>query len=412
MADFIKVKDKQAFKVALGSQLDEVVVGKETDSLTFTPQIKFTKWGKEESFTLKVPDGLIANTVPNLLSKELSIGDDKTGFYFNPQDASLKFGLLFKSLPKATVINLDGVDQYRWQFELEGWDSFNFFYSVPFKNVDAEGNSYDGYDETSPWLHHATRFTPAEMSGGYEIFHKTKRDHIMGQRNYGIGKIGDFHRPKFIDSGGKWVWGILHIQDGIYSIFCPKAFLDSAVYPVRVNDEYGYTTLGASSGWEGSNTTTYMEMNANAPDGTLNYIHVGCTPQDISALDFKHAVYTESSNAPNTRVCLDASAWSTGSTTKAFYSNPVDFNFTLVKDVHYWGAHHNINFGFAPAYTAGGGLEIRYQSGTPPATASSSGDYSNITPSVHFSYTPAAGGGSIPGNPFRKPFVRPFGGVL
>ena len=27
-------------------------------------------------------------------------------------------------------------------------------------------------------------------------------------------------------------------------------------------------------------------------------------------------------------------------------------------------------------------------------------------------YTPAAGGASIPGNPFRKPFVRPFGGVL
>lgn len=90
---------------------------------------------------------------------------------------------------------------------------------------------------------------PENIAGSYAVYHTTKRDHILGQTNYGCGKAFHIPRPKIFDSRGDWVWGELYYDEanGLLITLIPQEFLEYAYYPIRhaAGDTFGYTSRGA-----------------------------------------------------------------------------------------------------------------------------------------------------------------------
>ncbi|MFA5014825.1 MAG: hypothetical protein WC549_04730, partial [Actinomycetota bacterium] len=81
----------------------------------------------------------------------------------------------------------------------------------------------------------------------YAVYHQTKGGmNDKDGKEYKTGKAFHIFRPHIIDAVGKETWGILHIENGIYSVEIPQDFLDKAQFPIRSNDTFGYTTVGTA----------------------------------------------------------------------------------------------------------------------------------------------------------------------
>src|SRR4030042_1498594 len=86
---------------------------------------------------------------------------------------------------------------------------------------------------------------PPEIVGSYAVYHQTKGGmNDSAGKEYKVGKAFHIYRPHIIDAEGTETWGNLHIENGIYSVEIPQDFLDTAVYPIKSNDTFGYTTVG------------------------------------------------------------------------------------------------------------------------------------------------------------------------
>jgi hypothetical protein len=224
--ELTKVSGKEVYKTTLGQEADEVIIG-DPKSASFVPQITFTKWNKENTLTLK-PIGIdLADATPTL-SDKLEIRKDKIGWYANPADGdNFKFGIIFYEKPTTNT----------WSFQLEGWEDLDFFYQAPLKNINPDGSTWEEDIFDGEVIGRSER--PANVSGSWAVYHKTKRDHEIGKINYKIGKFGHIYNILFTDADGKSIRIIPEISNGIYTITCPQDFLDTAKYPIKANDTFG-----------------------------------------------------------------------------------------------------------------------------------------------------------------------------
>ncbi len=109
----------------------------------------------------------------------------------------------------------------------------NFFYQTPLtEDEKREGSS-----------------RPENVEGSYAVYHKTKRDTIVGGKAYKTGKVFHIYRPEITDANGVSVWGDIYFNetDETLSIIIPQSFLDTATYPVIVDPTFGYTVVGGSN---------------------------------------------------------------------------------------------------------------------------------------------------------------------
>lgn len=263
----LKDLNSQVYRTTLGE--DEVIIGDEK-SASFVPQICFTKW-KENSLTIKLPDGLIASSSPTLSAGKLEVKDSKTGFYFNPEGDNFKFGLILYEKPLTNT----------WSFQLEGWEEFDFLYQPIWKNVKTiklNGEDYlediDGGGIRKP-----------DVQGSYAVYHKSK---VHNQ--YKTGKFCHIYRPKFIDIDGKEEWADIEIKDGIYKVTIPYEFLNIAKYPIKVNDTYGNTSVG---GTEDTSNTTYKPWALNVygtmpANGTITDVWISYRSNNLGDAYFNY----------------------------------------------------------------------------------------------------------------------------
>jgi hypothetical protein len=77
------------------------------------------------------------------------------------------------------------------------------------------------------------------LAGSYAVY---KKETLIGE---GTGKLCHIHRPKIIDSRGRWVWGDLSVAGDILFITIPEKWLADARYPVIVDPVIGTTTVGS-----------------------------------------------------------------------------------------------------------------------------------------------------------------------
>jgi uncharacterized repeat protein (TIGR01451 family) len=238
-----KIEGKEAYVTTLGEDDDEVIIGDES-SATFKPQVKLTRWNKENYLTLKYTEGGFSN--PTLTDdKLLTTNGKKSILIYKANKEDLKFVFIFTERPATN----------KYTFELEGWEEFDFFYQAPFPSP--ETFTKDGEE----WL--LQRKLPGDpavnhkrarrVDGSYAVYHKTKRDHIIGRTNYKTGKAFHIYVPKLTDAAGKTAWAKLHIENGIYTVTIPKEFLEEAAYPIVVNDTFGDTVAAGNAGSFGAN---------------------------------------------------------------------------------------------------------------------------------------------------------------
>lgn len=92
------------------------------------------------------------------------------------------------------------------------------------------------------------------------------------------GKLAHIYRPKWIDAKGDVSWGWWEIDEDNSQIIAhaDSSWLKDATYPVRLDPDMGYTTMGASSLFGGVNRTfAYLRNSSMTEDGTLDSVSIG-----------------------------------------------------------------------------------------------------------------------------------------
>lgn len=190
-------------------------------------------------------------------------------------------------------------------YEIEGAENYNFFYQPELTPEEiAEG---------------ARR--PEHIVGSLAVYHKDKRDHVLGKENYGNGKVMHIPRPEVWELNNPTStreWAKLSYSEPNLCVTVRQGFLDNAEYPVRVDPTFGYTSVGASNNIF-SNDRFYGFDHSAPSDGTLTaitlYGQYESGPTNIKGVTTGSG-YTILANGVGSAVALPASAgWSTSTYT-------------------------------------------------------------------------------------------------
>ena len=118
---------------------------------------------------------------------------------------------------------------------------------------------------------------PENVEGSYAVYHISKKNN-----QYMTGKAFHLYRPIAIDAEGNKAWCELDIDRSIdptsLTVTPPQQFMNEAIYPVTVDPDFGYTTIGSVPG--GMEIAVFPDGEIRlgnawtmpAPGGTANYI--------------------------------------------------------------------------------------------------------------------------------------------
>jgi hypothetical protein len=246
------------------------------DAGVFVPELTIGRWENEVWLMLK-PD--ISGVAPE--ERELSFDGNRISFkagsveyrfYDLPPgrehaEGGYEFEVIFDRRPASNKVEL--------LFTAQG---LNFFYQPPLKNLNADGSTWENNGRGGKMSR------PENVNGSHAVYHATRRDHILGQKNYKAGKAFHIFRPKVIASNGEWVWAQMDIDvvRRKMTITAPQEFLDRAAYPVIVDPTFGYTTVGGST-WGDAASRIYCTKGTPASTGTVD----GITLYSSVAFNFK-----------------------------------------------------------------------------------------------------------------------------
>lgn len=191
------------------------------------PKITLQKWDGQVSLGITY-QGLTSQGDRPLLSKNVTwTQDPKQSMEAVPldpgeghEDGGMEINIILNAPPASNVFS----------FSIDGADNLDFFYQPPLTDEEIkEGSS-----------------RPENVVGSYAVYYKNHHDHVLGEMNYATGKAYHIFRPLVTDANGATVWADLSYSNGILTVTVPQSFLDGAVYPVKVDPTFGYTTQGAS----------------------------------------------------------------------------------------------------------------------------------------------------------------------
>jgi len=196
----------------------EVEVG-DSKQEDFYPQTKIKRWDNECNFSVRLNDN--NKKKAKVTSKDNKVTWDKGNIkieFYEVEDAH-KFVWYLKEKPKTNKVS--------FTIQSKGVD---FFYQPELTQEEKD----DGCER------------PENVVGSYAVYASEQKTNYVGGKEYKCGKIAHIFRPHLYDSNGLEAWGDLHIEDGIYEVTIPQEFLDNAIFPIKSNDTFGYTTEGES----------------------------------------------------------------------------------------------------------------------------------------------------------------------
>lgn len=201
----------------------EIEIGDSKEPDKFLPQVKMMRWDNEvnlsiravvdENAEVEIKDGVVKHISANYEVHQYEKPDVS-------EDGGYEFEWVLKEKPKSNVLEAT--------IQTKGLD---FFYQPELTQAEKD----EGAER------------PENVIGSYAVYHSTKSNYKIGDKNYKAGKAFHIYRPKIIDAKGDWTWGEMNIDNGILSVTIPEKWLDSAVYPVVVDPTFGYTSTGGSS---------------------------------------------------------------------------------------------------------------------------------------------------------------------
>jgi hypothetical protein len=404
--DAYKHEPKDEIIVTIGNKPDPEKLG--ADVKNFEPSITLSRWS-EVDFKI-TPD--ISGVA--LKDRTLTFNQDKV--IFDTPKVSYE---MYDVAPNTE--NPEGAYKYVWylneapatnkvSFRIET-SGLDFFYQPPLTQEYQNGYSEEfqkdiivSETQVKDLEGNVLVERPENVVGSYAVYHQTKggMNDING-KEYKAGKAFHIYRPHIIDAKGAETWGILNIENGIYSVEIPQDFLDNAVYPIKSNDTFGYTGAGASK----------TEWNTNAyPIGSLNLSLTATTGDTVTKIqlsaDGTHAlqtstvtanlgVYSIVSGLPKT--LLNKSVISIADGSAKDWAITADLSWALTNAVVYNVALGELlevtNYSYI-YYDTGTGTNrsLHNTLGDLPTTWSSSGT-SSTRYSIYATYTPSGGGAVV-----------------
>ncbi len=228
---------KKKYRVQFGK--DEVEVG-DFSGKNFKPQVKLKRWGDEAYLNVEVPEADIPaqgrsvglqGDIVNWESASIGAGfykkekretkakdrNNKEHSFVSSENGSFEFEIVLYEQPKSNVIILP--------IQTKG---LKFYYQGPLTDKEKDEGIV----------------RPDDVAGSYAVYHESKKD-----GKYSTGKAFHIYRPRIIDANGKGIWGELNIDTEAQAlkITISPTWLGNAAYPVVVDPEFGYTSIGASA---------------------------------------------------------------------------------------------------------------------------------------------------------------------
>ena len=225
------------------------------------------------------------------------------------------------------------------------------------------------------------------------MYQKTKANHRVGSTNYATGKAFHVYRPQAIDANGAEVWAELNYDNGTLSVTVPQKFLEEAVFPVRVDPTFGYTTCGAAqessfgyimgskfiSPAEAGTITNLSMCGVVLSDSGTDVVRGVMYASDGSSLkDFTAALSCKEGNPP---------AFATGASTQSFLFSASTEYFLA----GWWGSPCRKQF---DSTGAGYYQAQAYHATNDPPSSITLTSYSTQRFSIYATYTADAGGAS------------------
>lgn len=379
-----------------GEPKDEIktTIG-DANSQEFTPDIELKRWN-EVSFKLK-PKGLTSVATKD---KSLSFEGEKVKFKTPKMD--------FEMYDVPATTNDNGSYKYIWylnekpatnivEFVIES-SGLDFFYQPPLTEEYQNGYSEKFQKEIVVSETQVKDLDgnilierPENVVGSYAVYHSTKGG--MNDKNgkdYKTGKAFHIYRPHIIDANGSETWGILHIENGIYSVEIPQEFLDKAVYPIKSNDTFGWGTVGGTY-WKISYSMASLFQSAGG--GSVTSISTWLTLSATKSCRF--GIYDNGTGSADVSVDLIANgttdSTSLGARTAELTTLNLTSSATINESTYYRLAAYDGNDSSGGYYydTASGSIYV--QTGDLPSP-SNFVQYSSVRMSIYATYTLATSG--------------------
>ena len=185
----------------------------------FYPQFKTMHWNNECNFSVRLVDDLSGSVIEDGNIIKYVKSDLEVHFYEKAGDENgrFEFEIILKSKPVSNILD----------FTIQS-KGLNFFYQPALTQEEMDKGTN----------------RPDNVVGSYAVYHSSKRNNRVGEQEYRTGKAFHIYRPFAADANSKTTWCDLNIDNGAMTITIPQKFLDNAVYPIKVDPTFGYTTGG------------------------------------------------------------------------------------------------------------------------------------------------------------------------
>lgn len=200
------------------------------------PEATLEKWNGEVGMKVSYPQ-VRSKGSRRAFTNELYYSEGNDTVAMQPVDGGYKIDVVWQDQPATNTVS----------FDIDGAEELDFFYqpALDASHPKVENCSPTECDTDGDGVIDMMR--PENVVGSYAVYHKTKKNHVVGGINYETGKAFHIYRPKVIDDDGNETWGELKYENGQLSVTVDQSFLDKASYPVVVDPTFGYESVGGSS---------------------------------------------------------------------------------------------------------------------------------------------------------------------
>jgi len=338
----------------------------------FLPQVKVKRWDNEVNFSVRLSDKEKGISKVSTLTDKItwSKGNIDIEYYnYTEGEGGHKMVWFLKEKPANTK-------DFKVEFTIQS-KGLDFFYQPELTQEEID----EGH------------IRPENVVGSYAVYHQTKGGlNDIDGKEYKAGKFGHIYRPHLYDSNGLEAWGNLHIENGIYSVEIPQEFLDNAVYPIKSNDDFGYTGTTGTTSWNVANWGAFGIGNPGKT-GTVSKISIWRPASENSSNndDFKGIIWKVSDSSilanaitPATDMPYGGGVWVDGT----FAVSP-----SVINENYYVGVVSEGSTKWTWLYDTASAGDGGYDEGNSFTSPTSISDHTDNTKrfSIYATYTPSGG---------------------
>lgn len=219
-----------------------------SDITKYVPNINASFYDDEFFLNFNRKDKIVTDEPAKLSNGKVSqTVNNNTDEYYLDADGNFKWDIVWNSKP----------DKLKLEWDIEHTGGIRFVYQ----------------GELTPEEIAEGCLRPENVVGSYAVYCN------KANNKYKTGKLCHIYRPFVIDANEKKEWCKLEIKNKKLTIDLPEDFMDSAVYPVRLDPTFGYTTPGLTyatlDGTAKPNGSIYNTYTASAGD-TITKFSVYC----------------------------------------------------------------------------------------------------------------------------------------